>query len=54
VLKGKDQGIKAQEVKVGFPFTDYRQEDSQREDKPQDRHLLARQGNNKTKMCNSG
>jgi hypothetical protein len=52
--KEKDQEIKAQKVKVGFPFTDYHQEDSQREDKPQDRHLFARQGNNKTKTCSRG
>jgi hypothetical protein len=29
--KEKDQGIQAQKVKVGFPFTDYNQEDSQYE-----------------------
>jgi hypothetical protein len=34
--------IKVQEVEVSFPFTDYCQEDSQKEDEPQNRHLFAR------------
>jgi hypothetical protein len=43
------QGVKGSR-KV-FPFTDYRQEDSQNEGIPQNRHMFARQGNNKTNAC---
>ena len=42
------EGQRLKDLGKVFPFTDYRQEDSQNEDKPQKGHLFARQGNNKT------
>jgi hypothetical protein len=47
-MKEKDQGFKASKVKVSFPFTDYCQMDSQREDIPLDGTYL-RDKANKTK-----
>jgi hypothetical protein len=47
--------IRLKRVKVGFPFHRLlAKKDSQKEGIPQDRHLFARQGNNKAKVCHSG
>ena len=48
--KEKDQGFKASEVKVSFPFTDYCQMDSHREDLPLNGTCL-RDKTNKARKC---
>jgi hypothetical protein len=55
IEREKDQEVKAQKVKVGFPPSQITaKKDSQKEGIPQNRHLFARQGNNKAKICHSG
>jgi hypothetical protein len=48
-FEGKGSRVQGSKVKISFPFTDYCQEDSQREGIPLKGHLFARQGKNKTK-----
>jgi hypothetical protein len=41
-------------LRLVFPFTDYRQEDSQMKNNHREMYLLARQDNNETDTCNNG